>query len=273
MSSAMKGARCRRGRRVPCNVTLEKPGIRMRMATARAGLLLVLLSFAAGPARAAETVTVDAVPAATVLELADGRTLRLAGIRVPDAVAPAARAEIERLVRGREFRIAPVEVAHDRYGRLVAQVERADGLWLQDELLERGLAQVQTRPGETARAGAMRAIEDEARAARAGLWRDAAFRPRSPVTVHDHVGGFQIVAGRVHRVATTDDYVYLNFDEEWWTDFTIRFGGSELDAWSARSPVDVEALAGRRVEVRGFVVEAGGPLIDVSHPEQLEVLP
>ena len=36
---------------------------------------------------------------------------------------------------------------------------------------------------------------------------------------------------------------------------------------------DLEGLAGRLVEVRGVVLEAGGPLIELSHPEQMQVLP
>lgn len=250
------------------------------MRTPRALAGLVVAGLAVGSATAggegpawSPPVQVAAAPAATRLELEDRRTVRLAGIRVPDAVASAAGAELARLVVDHAVRMLPAEVARDRYGRLVAQIERVDGLWLQGALLERGLAVVQTRPGETARAGDMLAIEGRARSERTGLWRDAAFAPRSPVSVHDDVGSFQIVAGRVRRVAPTDHSVYLNFGEDWRSDFTIRFRRSELGERFDRSLGDLEALAGRRVEVRGFVVEAGGPLIEVSHPEQIEVLP
>jgi hypothetical protein len=37
--------------------------------------------------------------------------------------------------------------------------------------------------------------------------------------------------------------------------------------------IDLAGLAGRTIEVRGVVLEAGGPLIELSHPEQMQVVP
>ena len=53
----------------------------------------------------------------------------------------------------------------------------------------------------------------------------------------------------------------------------MRIRRADLKDGFARSGIDVLALEGRRIEVRGFVLEAGGPLIELSHPEQIEVLP
>ena len=74
------------------------------------------------------------------------------------------------------------------------------------------------------------------------------------------------------RVATTERFLYLNFGPDWRTDFTVRIG-SDLARRLASSGLDVATLAGRRIEIRGFVLEAGGPLIELSHPEQMQVLP
>lgn len=221
-------------------------------------------------------LAVARVVGANRLELADGRRVRLAGVRVPAAapgVANQAQALLEGLVAERAVRLGTSAAPLDRYGDLVAQVERADGLWLQGALLERGLAQVQTGPDDAARAGAMLQLEQAARRARRGLWRQPDLAPRQADQLADAVGSFQIVQGRVLRVAPTEDYVYLNFGRDWRSDFTLRLRRAELDGRFARSGIDVLALAGRRVEVRGFVLEAGGPLIELSHPEQIQVLP
>jgi micrococcal nuclease len=207
------------------------------------------------------------------LELADGRSVRLAGIRVPPTSAGQARALLAEVAADRALRLGTSPAALDRYGDLVAQVERTDGLWLQGALLERGLAQVRTRPDEVARAAAMLRVEQAARAAGRGLWRRPALAPRPADQLADAIGSFQIVHGRVLRVAPTDHYLYLNFGHDWRSDFTLRLRRAELDASFARSPIDVLALAGRRIEVRGFVLDAGGPLIELSHPEQIQVLP
>jgi endonuclease YncB( thermonuclease family) len=253
-------------------------------------LLLVLLVLSLlvpeGAARAggigwSTPVAVAAVLAGDRLQLADGREVRLAGIRVAPAdsrdaeVAGLARAAREALaapLEGRLVRLAVGDAAIDRYGATAAQVERSDGLWLQGVLLEAGLAQVQTRPGETLRAAEMLARERTARGAGRGLWGVAEFAPRPADRLADAVGSFRIVRGEVVRVAPTERYVYLNFGSDWRSDFTVRLRRTELDERFARSDIAIERLAGRLVEVRGYVLEAGGPLIEVSHPEQIEVL-
>lgn len=228
-----------------------------------------------------EPAAVAEVLAGDLLHLADGRVVRLAGIRVPHAdgddsdgqrFAEQVRAELGALLDGHAIRLVVAEAPRDRYGRLVAQVERGDGVWIQGALLERGLARVQTRPGEVARAEQMLAIEHNARMARLGLWGEPAFRPREASAVDGASGRFQIVHGRVLRVAPTERFVYLNFGDDWRRDFTVRIA-KKLARDLADSGLDVASLAGRRLEIRGLVLEAGGPLIELSHREQMQVSP
>jgi micrococcal nuclease len=251
---------------------------------AAAGMLALVLMppgvRADQPPRWEAPVAVTEVLAGDLLRLSDGRIVRLAGIRVPaadaehaeaESFALKARAELGRLLDGQTIRLAPVASAPDRYGRIVAHIERRDGLWLQGALLEQGLAQVQTRPGEAARVAAMLALEQTARAAGRGLWAIVAFMPQEASALADSTGRFRIVRGRVLRVAPTESHTYLNFGADWRADFTVRVRRSELEG--ALAGTDLEGLAGRLVEVRGVVLEAGGPLIELSHPEQLQVLP
>ena len=252
----------------------------------RLPLALMVVLVAGGVAGSEEVdpgapLAVAAVLAGDRLQLADGREVRLAGIRVAPAdrqdpavagLARAAREALATRVEGRMVRLEVGAEALDRYGALAAQVERDDRVWLQGVLLDEGLAQVQTRPGETARAAAMLARERAARAAGRGLWRLPEFAPRRADRLADAVGSFRIVRGEVVRVAPTERYVYLNFGTDWRSDFTVRLRRTELAESFARSAIAVERLAGRLVEVRGYVLEAGGPLIEVSHPEQIEVL-
>lgn len=113
--------------------------------------------------------------------------------------------------------------------------------------------------------------EHAARSARRGIWASPGRAPRDAGALQGTAGSFQIVHGRVVRVAPTERFVYLNFGADWRTDFTIRARRTELKG--ALAGLDLEALAGRRVEIRGVVLEAGGPLIELSHPEQMQVLP
>jgi endonuclease YncB( thermonuclease family) len=245
-----------------------------------AGMMMIMLGAgdagAGGTERLEGPLEVAEVMAGDLVRLADGRVLRLAGIRVPatdsadggaERFAELARAELSGLLDGHAVTLAVVHPPQDRYGRVVAHAERADGVWLQRALLERGLAQVQTRPGETARADEMLAIEQDARAARCGLWTEPVFMAQDPTGLARSTGRFRIVRGRVVRVAPTERYVYLNFGADWRTDFTVRVQLGEL------AGIDLAGLAGRTIEVRGVVLEAGGPLIELSHPEQMQVVP
>ncbi len=241
-----------------------------------AGLLLDVPGAGAEELEWSAPLAVAQVLAGDRLALADGRTARFAGIRLPagnEAMVAEAHSMLAGLLGGQAVRLGTGVAPIDRYGDLVAQVERADGRWLQAVLLEQGLALVQTRPDEVARAAAMLALERAARAARRRLWADPAGAPRSPLQLADAIGSFQIVRGRVRRVAPTERYLYLNFGADWRSDFTIRLRRTELDRRFASAGLDLLALAGRQIEVRGFVLEAGGPLVELSHLEQIQVFP
>jgi micrococcal nuclease len=260
----------------------------IRFAGAMAALLFAARGLVAGQPDWSAPLAVARVLSGERLQLEDGRTVRLAGIRLPGnssderesgddlnlpGPAAEARAALLRLLAGQPVRLGLAAARNDLYGELATQVERADGLWLQGALLERGLVQAQTRPGEVERAALMLEREHAARAAGRGLSADPALAPRSAEGPAGAAGSFQIVQGRVRRVAATDDFIYLNFGPDWRRDFTLRIRRADLDEGFARSGIDVLALEGRRIEVRGLVLDAGGPLIELSHPEQIEVLP
>jgi len=241
-------------------------------------LLIVLLGSTVAAESEDGSATVAQVPSGNLLELDDGRVVRLAGIRPPadgerTAQGPAAQAQaaLAGLVEGRAVRLEPASPS-DRHGRLVAQLWRHDGLWLQGALLEQGLVQVQTRPGEVALAAEMAAREKAARSAGIGVWAHGLFKPRPAHQMAQLVGSFQIVQGRVVRVAPTERYIYLNFGADWRSDFTLRVARSSERSFR-EAGIELEELAGRNVEVRGYVLEAGGPLIELSHPEQIRIRP
>ena len=139
-------------------------------------MIIMLVSWdagAGGTERLEAPLPVAEVIAGDLVRLADGRVVRLAGIRVPattrgrrrGALRRAGAGELSGLLDAQLVTLALAEAPYDRYGRVVAHLERADGLWLQGALLERGLAQVQTRPGEAARADEMLALEQDPRRA------------------------------------------------------------------------------------------------------------
>ncbi len=64
---------------------------------------------------------------------------------------------------------------------------------------------------------------------------------------------------------------YLNFSADWRTDFTAVVGADARKLFE-ESGIDIISLSGRPVRVRGWVRSYNGPMISVTHPEQIEVL-
>lgn len=116
----------------------------------RAVLVLVAICLAAGaqPGRAAdEMVRVVAVYDGDTCRLADGRTVRLAGVDAPETAhdgrhaqyfAEQAKAALDGLVRGVTLRFVEVGPGQDRYGRLLGDLVLPDGRSVTEILLARG---------------------------------------------------------------------------------------------------------------------------------------
>lgn len=240
---------------------------------------LLLTANTAGPPE----LRVAAVADGATLLLEDGRSLRLAGIE-PAAppmgaepgehwpLAEAAAKALAELTLGQRLTIQG-EARTDRHGRLLAHVMRGDGLWLQGELLARGLARVHTRPDARALAREMLAAEAGARAAERGIWRTRAYavRPADPDALRRDRDSFQIVEGQVLRVTKAGGDAYLDFGEDWKADVTVHIGRAALREFVAAG-IDPLSYEGRNVRVRGWVGLRAGPMIEATHPEQIERL-
>ena len=164
----------------------------------------------------------------------------------------------------------------DRHGRLLAQawLAAADGtkeVWLQEMLLTQGLARVASTEDTRALVPELLRIEAQARAAGRGLWADPAYRVRTPADAGDALDSFQIVEGRVLAAALVRNGGYLNFGADYKTDFTLGFNRESLQRLQ-ESGIDFKSLRGVRLRARGWLRSFNGPLIDITHPEQIEVL-
>jgi len=215
------------------------------------------------------TAQVAAVRDGRTLLLADGRELRLAAIEVTDA----SRAALQNLVAGRPLRLEKLGAESDRYGRLVAFVYAGETeKSVQHALLEAGQARVSARVGDKACAGALLAAEQAARAARAGLWADPNFAPisaESSELLRRKRGQFALVEGKVLSVRAVGSTIYVNFGRRWTRDFTVTIRRRLQKSFTAAG-VEPSGLQGRRIRVRGFIEQRGGPIIEADGPEQIE---
>jgi micrococcal nuclease len=83
---------------------------------------------------------------------------------------------------------------------------------------------------------------------------------------------YQLVEGKIAKVGEGGGRRYLNFADDWRSDFTISIERKDVGVFTSAG-IDLKGLAGKRVRVRGWVEWRNGPMIAATHPEQLELLP
>ena len=252
-----------------------------------AGLAILLWLLPAVTPDAAEADTTAGATVAEVVDgdtliLADGTEVRLVGIQAPklplgrkgfraQPLAEEARAALARLTAGRELALSYGGAEIDRHGRALAHLHDEAGTWIQGALLSLGLARVYTFRDNRAHVPAMLALECAAREDGRGIWRHAYYRVRSVDASADHIGSFQIVEGLVLDAAVVRGRAYLNFGPDYRTDFTVTIAPRDRRVFTAAG-IDPLAYEGRRIRVRGWLKSYNGPVIDATHPEQIEVL-
>lgn len=241
------------------------------------------------------TCTLEPGPVHTVARVIDGETVALddgSELRLIGALAPRARdsgaaagawpPELETikvlsdLVLGRSVKLAYGGRRTDRYGRQLGHlfVEReGESVWVEGELLNQGLARAYGLPENFSCARELLANEHIARDNKQGLWALSLYRPK-PAAMTSLLmaerSTFQVVEGKVKTVARTKSATYLNFGDDWKTDFTIRIGKPVL----AANPIwaqTLDGLAGKEIGVRGWIERRNGPFIDVTDPGQIEI--
>jgi endonuclease YncB( thermonuclease family) len=229
---------------------------------------------------------VSAVVDGRTFVLEDGRELRLAGIEVPAAMpgthdapvltaAQAAKTELQQLISGREVALKRLGAEADRYGRRLVHVlvAREDAqLWAQRIMVARGHARVAARLDPDC-AKELLPAERAARAAGLGLWSDPHFglRPaEKPADILGDRGRFALVEGKIISVRESGGTVYLNFGRRWTRDFAVTVPKRNERLFTAAG-IELKKLEGRRVRIRGWVEERGGPRIEAHGPEQIEI--
>jgi micrococcal nuclease len=261
-----------------------------------AGIIAIFAALTVGlPARAcdlppaAETGTVADVLDGDTLKLADGRIVRLIGAKAPKPplgwrgddpwpLVDDARDALSALASGKPVELRFGGRREDRHGHLLAQVFVGEGenrLWLQDELITKGLARVYSFADNRACVAELLAREAEARAKRIGVWGAYVYRiepARDAKRLGRLIHSYQLIEGTVVAVGEGGGRLYLNFGPDWRSDFTVSIDRKNMNDFAAAG-IDLKSLAGRRLRARGFLAWRAGPMIEATHPEQIELLP
>jgi endonuclease YncB( thermonuclease family) len=234
------------------------------MLSPRAASLLFLIITA--PAYADEPAMVSKIMSGDEIVLADGRTVKFAGI---EATAPEAQTFLQANVAGHA--VVLQNAAPDRYGRIAALVlVEGQTQLLQETMLVNGLAFVYPAAGDGPQLDDMLKAEQEARHDNRGFW--ATHPDTSADDAEKLYGKYGFVTGTVVKAERVKNKLYLNFGPDWHTCFTVEVAAHDLRAFK-NAGIDLLSWQGKKVRVRGWVKHEFGPRITITDPHQIELLP
>jgi micrococcal nuclease len=250
-------------------------------------VFLVLAVLASGPCAAADLIQKGR---ATAVKIVDGDTLvlntgqqvRLVGLQAPKLplgrkgfrawpLGQQSKKTLKDLTLGRQLTLSYGGREIDRHGRLLAHLHDQNGVWIQGEMLLKGMARVYSFPDNRALIAKMLALEQKARTQNRGIWRHRFYKIRRAEDAGRFINSFQLIEGRVLKVATPRKRAYINFGDDWRSDFTISIKRRHLRLFQSAG-FSLQSLPGKRIRVRGWVKKWNGPLIEATHPEQIEIL-
>jgi endonuclease YncB( thermonuclease family) len=210
------------------------------------------------------------------LTMQDGREVRLAGVE--DTVSGVAakaeqRAALERIAGGRDI-VLRGSPKPDRYGRsVVFGFVAGQDEPLQAELIADGHLAVTAPVDDPGCAALLLERETSARGNKRGIWSAPAALKNAemPGDILTLVGQFAVVEGRVLSVREAGATLYINFGRRWTQDFAVTISRRNVAAFEAAG-VPLKSLERKRLLVRGWVEQRGGPRLHASWPGQMSVL-
>ncbi len=182
-------------------------------------------------------------------ELSDGRRVTLSGI-----------AALQPLTLPAKWRNRPISTdcsaSTDRYGQTSCLIRAKDGALLQQALIQNSSAIIYS--ATALRADIMALLPQEKASCEDAL------------TITAKPNRWAVVEGTVKQVTTLKKATYLNFGDDWKSDFTIYIPKATQKAFA---PDALLALEGKTVQVRGWLHSYYGPRITLFNPQMMRTIP
>lgn len=236
------------------------------------------------PSAGSERATIANIDERLEITLKDGRTLRPAGLEPPRPTPDQPDFEITardalRAEAGSEIAFLPLAEKPDRWGRVPAFVffakPGAAPVSAGQFLLAGGFARFMPEPAAHPCRTLFLAAEAVARAAKLGLWRDPFYAVLSPTdrdAFAERAATNVIIEGRLSGVDESRLRTYLEFAPRRAGAFEVTILQRNVKKF-AQAGLEFHALIGRTLRVRGLLDLRFGPQIEVSDPDEIELIP
>jgi hypothetical protein len=259
--------------------------------------------------QASVEVAIRAVSIHLDVVLADGRTLRLRGLRAPRGtanwpeLAAMARSALDGWITGSRLLADIAAGPADRWGRHAALLwllpgsgasssgankstsgpsrpEKAEiGEAVGPGLIEAGWAQVDPETAPQPCLSDYFRRENAARQSKLGLWSDAAYQPVPATDLEGltrRTGSLAMVEGTVVSVNRWKTLTFLNFSRRYSDSLSVLLSRRARKTFE-QAGIRPESLKDKRVRVRGLLERSNGkrpsPRIRVQSPGSIEILP
>jgi len=234
--------------------------------------------------------TIVRVIDAKSIETAGGIVIKLAAVEAPDTretfrdkrksrlIIRASRL-LTRLTLNKPVFLVFDTDKPDRYSRRSAYVFTSSPgekalIWVQAKMIRQGLARAFPNTQNATCIKQLLQVEKKARAAKTGLWKDPTYQviqADNLKILNRSLGRLQLIEGRVYSVSVRRSRSYINFSNNWKRDFTVTID-RRIHRLFTQSGVNIKALTGKFVRVRGWLDRHNGPTIKVYHRAQIEIL-
>ena len=212
-----------------------------------------------------------------LIVLENDKKYRLENIRVPLQYDQEAVDLLSENIKGKNVLVYTHgkggKVIKDRYGIPITQViKEEESLWLQKLLISKGLSWAYSTRENNNLMPSLLGFEQTARDNNFGLWSNSKYNLKTDINVKDHLNSYQVVEGTIIDTLVKKDSAYLNFGDDWRTDFTIKF---DIEYWPEFKEkiknFTIDRLKNKKVRIRGWVQDKNGPLIHLDHFNQIEI--
>lgn len=245
--------------------------------------------------------TVTHVSDGDTVRLNTGHIIRLLDINTPEIahedkpaepLANQAKQALKAMVLNQPVQVQLGARVYDPYERVLGHVYLRNGTrdaWVNGGLVRGGFAHVYTFPDNRVYGPELLKLEAAARRENVGLWALPRWQVHSAEAccAEEDIGRFVLVRGTITAIAKVGNRTFLNFGQDWRTDFSVVIDDKNLKFFRPAkvkgerrkkgepkpAPFSLNDYLGKEVLVRGVAQPVNGILVRVTHPEQLQVMP